>query len=195
MGKVLPRQFYERGTVRVAQDLLGKILCRRLGSGKILRGRIVEVEAYLGVADPAAHTFGGRRTARNQSMYLSGGHAYVYFIYGMYHCLNFVTRTTDHPEAVLIRAIEPLHLRAEPVARAKIPTNGPGKLCRHYQINKDQDGLKLWTKTSSLWVEDAPKTPAGKRIATTRIGVDYAGAAARWPLRFYIRDNLYVSRR
>lgn len=195
MGKVLPREFYERATLRVAHDLLGKILCRRLVNGKILRGRIVEVEAYLGVKDAAAHTFGGRRTERVRSMYLSGGHAYVYFIYGMYHCLNFVTRTADHPEAVLIRAIEPLHPAAEPATRAKIPTNGPGKLCRHYQINKEQDGARLWTKRSSLWVEDAPRVPARERVTAARIGVDYAGSAARWPLRFYIRDNLFVSRK
>lgn len=193
MSKVLPREFYERATLKVAHDLLGKIMCRRLGS-EILRSRIVEVEAYLGIKDAAAHTFGGRKTERVRSMWLGGGHTYVYFIYGMYHCLNFVTRSEDHPEAVLIRAVEPLHPNAEPVARAKIPTNGPGKLCRHYRIDRALDGEKLWTKRSSLWVEDAPRVSSKNRVTATRVGVDYAGQAARWPLRFYISGNPFVSR-
>lgn len=195
MGRALSKKFYEQDTLTVAKELLGKTLCRKIGTGPVLKSRIVETEAYLGIDDPAAHTFKGRRSKRNQSMYLSGGHAYVYLIYGMYDCLNFVTRTPEHPEAVLIRAVEPLHPKVEPRPRSKIPTNGPGKLCRHYSITRKEDGLPLWKKDSPIWVEDAIALPIDEIVATTRIGVDYAGEAAQWPLRFYVRGNPFISKK
>ncbi|WP_374029422.1 DNA-3-methyladenine glycosylase [Bdellovibrio bacteriovorus] len=111
---ILPQDFYYQDTTTVAKALLGKVLHIKDKDQGEHRARIVEVEAYLGVEDPACHTFGDRRTQRTKSMYLNGGHSYVYLIYGMYHCLNFVTRTEEHPEAVLIRAVEPFEAPANP---------------------------------------------------------------------------------
>ena len=194
--KVLPQEFYFGKTIHVAKDLLGKTLCHRTPGGKILRGKIVETEAYLGIKDPAAHTFGGRNTDRVKSMYLDGGHSYIYFIYGMYYCLNFVTRIQGHPEAVLIRALEVQQGEGKiKIFQKGLPTNGPGKLCRHFGLTKKEDGLELWKKKSGLWVEDAPKIKKSDIVTTTRIGVAYAGEAANWPLRFYIKDNPFVSKK
>ena len=193
---ILDQDFYLRDTKIVAQQLLGKILFHKKETGEIVSGRIVETEAYLGVDDPAAHTFGDRKTTRTASMYLSGGHSYVYLIYGMYYCLNFVTREENTPQAVLIRALEPVHLNEEKIHKKNLDTNGPGKLCRHLDITKKQNGLQLWKKRSGLWVEeDSYKLPAKKIVTTTRVGVDYAGEAAKWPLRYYVKDSPWVSRR
>jgi DNA-3-methyladenine glycosylase len=201
--KVLPQSFYLRKTEVVARELLGKILCVRMpvsggGPSVIRRSVIVETEAYLGESDRACHTFGGRRTQRVESMYLEGGHSYVYLIYGMYFCLNVVTREAGCPEAVLVRATEPLDFEMTPELakksnRAKLPTNGPGKLCRHYGIGRADDGLELYSKRSRLWLEDGPKLDQ-PHVATSRVGVDYAGDAKDWPLRFYVRGNPFVSK-
>lgn len=189
------REFYFNNTISVAKNLLDKILCHVQADGKVIKGRIVETEAYLGIKDPAAHSFGDRRTKRTQSMYLDGGHSYIYLIYGMYYCLNVVTRTTKHPEAVLIRALEPLtHIQGRKVAKLDLHTNGPGKLCRYLGLNKSHDGLELWTKKSGLWIEEAPRLKRKQIISCPRIGVDYAGEAAAWDLRFYDRESPYVSK-
>lgn len=191
---ILPQDFYFEDTESVAKVLLGKVLHINI-TGEEFRARIVETEAYLGVSDAAAHTFGDRRTARTKSMYLDGGHSYVYMIYGMYFCLNFVTRTVDHPEAVLIRAVEPLPHQAN-VKKKDLKTNGPGKLCKHYGITREHDGVRLWKKKSALYVSDDGFEVSKKQIeAKPRIGVDYAGDAAQWPLRFYLKDNPFVSRK
>jgi len=186
---MLPPDFYQRETKTVALDLLGKVLCFQKSKTKIFRGRIVEVEAYLGVEDPAAHTYKGRNTERVASMYLAGGHAYIYMIYGIHYCLNVVTREHGRPEAVLIRALEPL----EP---SDAKTNGPGRLCAAWGMNKKQDGLALFDPHSPLWIEDDDFQVKDRDIVrTTRIGVEYAKEAALWPLRFYLKDNPYVSRK
>jgi DNA-3-methyladenine glycosylase len=186
---MLENSFYQRDTKKVAQELLGKVLCFRKSKSRVYRGRIVEVEAYLGVVDPAAHTFGGRKTDRVKSMYLAGGHAYIYMIYGMYFCLNVVAGAEGTPEAVLIRGLEPL----DPVDFA---TNGPGKLCRAWGLNKKQDGLALFQKSSPLWIEeDDFEVKSRDIVKTTRIGVEYAEEAALWPLRFYLKGNPHVSRK
>ncbi|WP_374076313.1 DNA-3-methyladenine glycosylase [Bdellovibrio bacteriovorus] len=191
---ILPQDFYFEDTTSVAKSLLGKVLHIK-SDKKEHKARIVEVEAYLGVEDPACHTFGDRRTQRTKSMYLDGGHSYVYLIYGMYHCLNFVTRTTEHPEAVLIRAVQPFDADHNP-KKKDLKTNGPGKLCKHYGITKDHDGLKLWKKNSEIFVSDDDFKVSSKQIvACPRIGVDYAGEAAKWPLRFYLKDNLFISKK
>lgn len=191
---ILPQEFYFKDTKSVAKSLLGKVLNIKT-NGKNQKARIVEVEAYLGISDPACHTFENRRTRRTKSMYLDGGHTYVYFIYGMYYCLNFVTRTKEHPEAVLIRAVEPLNGETQ-TKKKEIKTNGPGKLCRYYNITKDHDGLCLWKKKSALYVtDDGFKVKKKEIVTSTRIGVAYAEDAATWPLRFYLKDNLFVSRR
>lgn len=191
MSEILSQDFYFDDTESVAKKILGKTLCRRLNDGTVMKGKITEVEAYLGVEDPACHTFGGRQTQRVQSMYLDGGHSYVYFIYGMYYCLNVVTRTAEHPEAILIRALEVMG--EDPKEKQK--ANGPGKLCRHFQITKDDDGLRLWKKKSNLWIEDAESLKKTQILARPRIGVAYAREAAEWPLRFYIKDNPSVSKK
>ncbi|ASD62185.1 DNA-3-methyladenine glycosylase [Bdellovibrio bacteriovorus] len=191
---ILPQEFYLEDTTLVAQSLLGKVLNIRTDCG-IQQARIIETEAYLGIEDPACHTFEDRRTKRTKSMYLNGGHSYVYMIYGMYFCLNFVTRTHEHPEAVLIRAVEPLPAQ-ENLRKKDLKTNGPGKLCKYYDITRKHDGLKLWKNSSDLYVTDDDfKVSKEQIIPTARVGVDYAGEAAKWPLRFYLRDHLFVSKK
>jgi DNA-3-methyladenine glycosylase len=185
---MLSAEFYQRDTKTVARELLGKVLCFQTSKTRIFRGRIVEVEAYLGVQDPAAHTFNGRNTQRVQSMYLPGGHAYIYMIYGLHHCLNVVTQTTE-PEAVLIRALEPL----DPV---DCKTNGPGRLCAAWGLTRQQDGLALFDLHSPLWIEDDDfRVKDSDIVKAPRIGVEYAKEAALWPLRFYLKDNPHVSRK
>lgn len=192
--KLLPPSFYRRSTKHIARDLLGKTLCRRFDDGSVQRARIVETEAYLGADDAACHSFGHRRTERVRSMYLPGGHAYIYLIYGMYDCLNVVTKSTKEPEAVLIRAIEPLDfVPLGKVKKTALPTNGPGKLCRFWKITRAHDGLALFTRKSAIWIEEGERTE--RIVATTRVGVDYAGDAAAWPLRFYLEGNPFVSKR
>lgn len=191
---ILPRQFFLHDTQSVAQQLLGKVLCVRTPSG-IRRSRIVEVEAYLGVKDKACHSYGGRRTERTEAMYLEGGHSYVYFIYGMYFCLNVVTGSPEHPEAVLIRGVEPLDLELHPLARkAALPTNGPGKLCRYYGIDRRHNGVKLFTRSSPLWLEEDSASAAFRMVRSKRIGVESYGSAKDRLLRFSMAGNRFVSR-
>jgi DNA-3-methyladenine glycosylase len=183
--------------VTVARSLLGQRLVRVEG-GRRLAGIIVEVEAYLGARDRAAHTYNGRRTPRNESMYLHGGHVYVYFTYGMHHCMNVVCGRRDEGTAVLLRAIEPtegLDMMFDRRAAANRPRDlcsGPGKLTRAFGIDRTQDGLDLRV-SRELFIE----RPGGRPsiVCTPRIGVDYAGSWAKRRLRFLISENLYVSRR
>ncbi len=198
----LERSFYLRDTVTVARNLLGKLLVHEIG-GKRISGMIVETEAYLGIKDRAAHTYGGRRTARNEAMYGLGGHAYIYFIYGMYYCINAVAGAEGVPEAVLIRALEPFEgqdFMAEARYKAaysslsrsqkKNLTNGPGKLCMALSIDRSLNGEDLCG--GILYIEDSAFAP---EICTSkRIGIDYAGEDKNLPLRFYIKDNPYVSK-
>lgn len=185
--KKLPRKFYFQETVPLAKALLGKRLVRRW-RGRRLSGIIVETEAYLGEIDAAAHTYKGR-TERNQSMYLEGGHAYVYFIYGMHYCINVVAKRANQPEAVLIRALAP-----EPSSPLDGRTDGPGRLCKALRITKALDGESLLGET--IFIEDAGSLPRQDEIGSAeRIGVDYAGEAAGWPLRFYWKGSPYLSRK
>jgi len=184
----LARGFYHRPTVEVARELLGKLLIRRSSEG-LAALRLAEVEAYLGVDDPACHTFGGRRTRRTATMWGEAGHAYVYLVYGMYDCLNVVTVGEGHPEAVLIRGGIPvageelmLHRRQ---GRRRHLADGPGKLCRALAISRADDGADLCDPASGLWIaQDGLTIPASRIVAAPRVGVDYAGEAAAWPLRF-----------
>jgi DNA-3-methyladenine glycosylase len=192
---------FQDDPVRVARRLLGQRLVRRIGRQR-LAGLIVEVEAYLGPKDRAAHTFGGRRTARNASMYLPGGHAYVYFTYGMHHCLNVVCGKDDEGVAVLIRALEPCEgveaMSAHRPAARRVTDlcSGPAKLTQALAIDRELDGASL-CRGRSLWIERVRRRtlPASQIAATPRIGVDYAGAWARKPLRFAIRGNPHLSQR
>lgn len=183
--------------VTVARNLLGQRLVRVEG-GKRLAGIIVEVEAYLGAVDRAAHTYGGRRTPRNESMYLRGGHVYVYFTYGMHHCMNVVCGEREEGVAVLLRAIEPtegLDLMFARRAAAKRPRDlcsGPAKLTRAFGIDRSQDGLDLRV-SRELFIER--RRGRATITSTPRIGVDYAGPWAKRRLRFLISENVHLSRR
>jgi DNA-3-methyladenine glycosylase len=205
-GSPLPRSFYNRDPRRVARDLLGKILIRREGR-KILAGRIVEVEAYLGKKDPASHSFRGP-TARNEVMFGPAGHVYVYFIYGNYFCLNVTCQPKGTAGAILFRALEPLEGMEEMAAArgvsVKSPrdlkklTSGPGRLAEAFGVTRVRDnGKDLTSKKSDLFiVEDLARHASGdydraRRILTTpRIGIT---KAAELPLRYVIAGNEFVS--
>jgi DNA-3-methyladenine glycosylase len=180
----ITRDFYSRGTLTVARELIGMHLVRA-ERGTIRSGRIVETEAYQGPQDQAAHSSRGR-TPRTEVMFGPPGHAYVYFIYGFWHCLNIVTAAQGVPHAVLLRALEP-------ITGIDDKTWGPGLLCRAMHIDRQLNGADLCG--DALWLETPPASshrPA--RIARSeRIGVEYAGDWARRPWRFYDRDSPYVS--
>lgn len=195
MARRLPKSFFQRKTPTVAQQLLGCTLVH-LVNGHRISGRIIETEAYLGVEDRACHSFGNRRTVRTESLYRPGGHAYVYLIYGMYFCFNVVTRDSAHPEAVLIRALEPIEGIHIMRTRRNVKVdrdlaNGPGKLCIALGINLSHDRLPL--QKSSLIIEEASPEHL-QVIESPRIGVDYAGECAKWPLRFSVANNVHVSK-
>lgn len=180
----LPRAFYDRDTITVARDLLGKYLVHA-ARGVERIGRIVEVEAYLGPHDLAAHSARGL-TERTKVMFGPPGHAYVYMIYGMYFCMNVVTERAGHASAVLLRAVEP-------VTNIDERTQGPGLLCRAMRIDKRLNGHDLTGKNFYI---AAPTQPEPMTIVKRpRVGVDYAGHWARRHLRFYIKGNPFVSKR
>lgn len=195
----LDREFYLReDTVTIARDLLGKLLVVPNGKGDRIAGMIVETEAYLGISDRAAHSYGGRRTARTEPTYLPGGHVYVFFVYGMYFQFNVVTGPADHPHVVLIRAVEPIegidHMRER---RGEMPdrnlTSGPGKLCIALGIDRSYNKADLLG--DRIWIEDHASVDAADISSGPRIGIDYAGEDASRPWRFWITGNGYVSRR
>jgi DNA-3-methyladenine glycosylase len=199
----LDRGFYLRDTLTVARDLLGKLLVHETPEYRVA-GRIVETEAYIGPEDKGSHSYGGRRTARTEVMYGIGGTAYVYFIYGMYHCFNVVTEDTDKPAAVLVRAVEPIegeeHMALLRYGRELAAlsrkqrlgiSNGPGKLCRAMDIDKAENGLDLCG--SKLYICDIPREPFSIK-SSPRINIDYAEEYAQKPWRFYIEGNRYVSK-
>jgi DNA-3-methyladenine glycosylase len=185
----LARGFYQRDTIEVAEGLLGKVLVRALPEGVVV-ARIDEVEAYLGVEDPAAHTYRGRRTARNETMWGYAGHLYVYFTYGMHHCANVVAREAEVPQAVLLRGAVALlgedSVRARRGGRRDGLLDGPAKLCQGLGLDRTHDGLDL-TTGSGLWVADDGwiADPSWVR-RLPRVGVGYAGEAAQWPLRLVL---------
>jgi DNA-3-methyladenine glycosylase len=177
-----PRAFFARSALAVARELIGLHLVHDDGS-TLRRGRIVETEAYLGPRDLAAHSSRGR-TARTEVMFGPPGRAYVYFIYGFWHCLNVVTGAEGVPHAVLLRALEP-------IAGADGRTSGPGLLCRAMHIDRSFNGIDL--RGGVLWIE-RPRRAAPVRIGrSARIGVEYAGGWARRPWRFFDRSSCYVS--
>lgn len=202
----LQRDFYNRPTLDVAEQLLGKNLVHNI-NGEKLTGKIVEVEAYIGAIDKAAHSYNYRRTKRTETMFGPPGHAYVYIIYGMYNCMNVVTQEEGEPAGVLIRAVEPienmdtiaLNRFQKPMAeltkqqRTNL-TNGPGKLCMAMNINKKvNNSMDLCGDT--LWIEEGNKGNNFEIVKTTRINIDYAEEAVHFPWRFYIKDNPYVSKK
>ncbi len=195
---ILQRAFYERDIITVAKELLGKIIVHESPEGTT-SGRIVETEAYRGPEDQAAHSSGGRRTARNEVMYGEKGHAYVYLIYGMYFCVNITAGgVPGKPEAVLLRALEPvvgedLIAKRRRMVPGKIAnlTNGPGRLCAAMGITRAQNKLDVTLKP--LYINDASTVALEDIVATTRVGVNYAGEWKSLPWRFYIKGNGYVS--
>lgn len=197
----LPVAFYRRPAEEVARGLLGRWLVRQADDGRRLVLRIVEAEAYLGAPDAASHAAGGRRTARNESLYRPGGYAYVYFIYGMHFCLNAVSGRRGVGSAVLLRAGEPVEGEASMRERRGLDgrrvrpgdvAGGPGKLCQALAIGGAFDGAPLYR--GPLWIAAGEPVAPDEVAAGPRIGVAYAGEAAAWPLRFAERGNRHVSR-
>lgn len=200
MGKKLGRAFYTRDeTLRVARELLGKLLVVPAEDGTRVSGRIVETEAYLAPEDMASHAYGNRRTARTETMFARGGTAYVYFIYGMHHQFNVVTNVEGVPHAVLVRAVEPLEgvelMRARRgVEEERKLTSGPGKLCKAFQIDRRYNGEDLTGER--IWIENCNLTLNDDDIASgARIGIDYAGEFVSKPWRFWVKGNAFVSRK
>lgn len=176
----LGNEFFCKNTLWVAKNLLGKYLCRRLPSGEIIRARITETEAYKGFDDLASHASKGR-TKRSEVMFGPAGTIYVYLVYGMHHCLNIVTEKKDYPAAVLIRGVE--------------GANGPGRVCRHFNIGRDLNGTKLGKE---LWVEYKKSQTSRQRRGSSRaakiksqklrrVGVDYAGEYKNMLWRFMLK--------
>lgn len=207
----LPADFYRRPAEAVAPELLGRYLVRRLpphpggAAGGAPRSdllvlRLVETEAYLGAPDRASHAWGGRRTPRNDSLYLPGGFAYVYFVYGMHWCLNAVCGEADEGGAVLLRAGEPVageaamraHRGLADRVRPGDVAGGPGKLCQALGVDRSFDGRPL--DDPELWLAAGEPVAASAVARGPRIGVAYAGEAAAWPLRFAVAGNAHVSR-
>jgi len=180
----LTRSFYDRDTILVARELLGKHLVHVSEDAERV-GRIVEVEAYLGPHDLAAHSARGR-TKRTEVMFGPPGHAYVYLIYGMYYCMNVVTQAEGVASAVLLRAIEPAR-------NVEGRTQGPGLLCKAMHIDKCLNGHDLLS--DDFYIADPGVRERFEIVKRPRIGVDYAGPWAKRLLRFYIRDNPFVSRK
>ena len=203
---VLPADFYARDGLTFARELVGKTLVHRV-DGCELCGIITETEAYMGVTDPASHAFGGRMTERTKTMYLRGGFAYVYRIYGIYLCMNITAGAEGSAEAVLIRGVMPLCGTEEMYARYRkysrkknLPdtaenmstadlyrcTSGPGKLCIAMGITMSENRADM--TSDGFFVRDDGYAPA-KLLASPRIGIDYAGEAAFWPWRFHAAEE------
>jgi DNA-3-methyladenine glycosylase len=196
--KKLDNSFYQRSdVVRVARELLGMILVTNLEGGQS-SGRIVETEAYNGVIDRASHAFGARRTKRTEVMYLGGGRAYVYLIYGIHHLFNVVTNREDVPHAVLVRALEPLEgipLMLRRCGKAKSDhtlTRGPGNLSRALGLLTAHTGTSL-SDNRIFICDDGYRPRQSDIVATPRIGVDYAGEDAKLPYRFFLKGSPFVS--
>lgn len=179
------RSFYRRDTAAVARDLIGAWFAR-FYRGAWHGARIVETEAYLGPEDAAAHSWRGRRTARVEPMYADGGHLYVFFVYGMHHCVNIVTRREGQAEAVLLRAAE------GPDGTPARLLSGPGRLCAALGVTRAASGLDLLGGGEFRIFRRSGRRP--RLGVSPRIGVAYAGRAAAWPLRFFDRDSPAVSR-
>lgn len=195
----LPREYFDRDTVQVARDLLGQYLVRVLPDGTPLVCRITETEAYVGRMDKACHAYNYRRTARTQTLFDQPGTAYIYLIYGMYHCLNFVTEPEGEPCAVLIRGAKPVK-NADIIAENRFGRkyqdlsadqrkhflDGPGKLCMGLSLTRAQNGLDLLGDELYLSPGISPK-PQEIQVGK-RIGIDYAQEAVDFPWRFWLEE-------
>jgi DNA-3-methyladenine glycosylase len=209
MARRATRRFFATDAESLARGLLGATLVRTLDSGEVLRGMIVETEAYVGVRDRASHAFGGRRTPRNESMYSRPGTLYVYFTYGMHHCANIVCGTPGEPVAVLLRALEPVDgielmrsNRGSASTRGPISDRmlcrGPGNLCRALAIDRSLDGVDLAGGAgAAVSVEISRRSPIepARIVRGPRIGLGDAGVWSDKPLRFWVRGSPFVSGR
>lgn len=199
----LTREFYTRNVLEVSKDLLGKLLVYN-NDDKRLIGKIVEVEAYMGPKDKAAHSYGGKVTERTKVMYKEGGYVYMFLIYGMYYCFNIVAAKENEPYAILVRGIEPVE-NIELMSRNRYEknyeeltayqkrnlSNGPGKLCKAMKMDKSLNGEDLCgDKIYILETEDKDFNI----VSSKRIGIDYAEEAKDFLWRFYIKGNKYVSK-
>ncbi|WP_054955410.1 DNA-3-methyladenine glycosylase [Paenibacillus dakarensis] len=201
-GQPLPSSIFTDTALESAPKLLGQTLVRSTEDGEI-RCKIVETESYGGVEDKGSHAYGARRTARTETMFHAGGACYVYLIYGMYHCVNVVTGKEHDPQAVLIRAVEPLTSRDAELMklyRGKLPagkpanlSNGPGKLCRALRIDKSLNGCQLNQMNGPLYLELGEDVSRLSIVQAPRINIPYADEYAAKPWRFYIKGNPYVS--
>lgn len=202
---IVNKNFYNRSAIDVAKDLLGKVLVREI-DGKILKGKIVETEAYIGEGDKACHAYNGRRTKRTEPLYEEGGITYIYFIYGLYYCFNVVTREKNIAEAVLIRAIEPLNeldyisqirykkdFNSLTKTQIKNLANGPSKLCLAYLIDKDLNRYKLYEK-GEIYIEEY-QSEGFEIVEAKRIGIEYAEEAKDFMWRFYVKNNNFISKK
>jgi len=192
LSKKLDLDFYLQPTLKVAKNLLGKIVVRKIGKN-ILAGKIVETEAYIGENDPACHAFGGM-TPRNKIMYLQGGHAYVYFTYGMHYCFNVVTEREGFPSAVLIRAVEPIEgielmKKLRQTKDIYNLTNGPAKFCQAFKIDKSLNGTSLLG--DEIFIIESNDNLNLKIGRSSRIGIK-SGLDKKW--RFFIIGNPFVSK-
>ncbi|MFH1822715.1 MAG: DNA-3-methyladenine glycosylase [Patescibacteria group bacterium] len=211
--KILPKSFYDRPTLKVAQDLLGSFLYAKSATSlrrcsarvcecahannneatKVIKYKIVETEAYVGPNDLASHASRGR-TKRNEVMFGEPGIIYVYFTYGMHYMLNIVTEKKGYPAAVLIRAVE--QSCSAPPLRKTRDTNGPAKLTKTLGIDKKFNGKPIYTKKYGLWIEDRKEILKSSQVVKAkRIGIDYAGNYKEKLWRFYIKGNNFVSRK
>ena len=186
-----------KDVVKIAKKLLGKQLWTNFNH-QLCSGTIVEVEAYCGASDRACHAFPDKRTPRTQIMYEPGGVAYVYLVYGMHHLFNIVTNVEGRADAVLIRAIEPLtgeevmQERRQVNQNNKLLTGGPARLTQALGITLEHNKTSLLS--SQIWLAEGKKYTDSQIVASSRIGVEYAGADALLPWRFHIKDNKYVSK-
>ncbi len=197
MEKLLNREFYLQNAEIVAKELLGKYIVREY-EGKNIVCKIVETEAYIGPEDKACHAYNNRCTERTKVMFEEGGIAYIYFIYGMYYCLNILVEREGKPEAVLIRAIEPVENieeikgnRSKKKKKEQDLTNGPGKLCTALKIDKSLNGYDI-TRKGELYITEGEEIE--EIITAKRINIDYAEEYRDKHWRFYIKGNKFVSK-
>jgi len=199
MGKLRAEYYQNTDAVFLAQDLLGKILFTKK-TGEITAGIITETEAYFGEEDKASHAYGGRRTLRTEAMYLPGGYSYIYLCYGIHHLFNIVVSLKNDPKSVLIRSVEPYqgfsvieNRRTRPSSDKSI-SSGPGSVCKALGI--DMTFNKKPLTGEDIWIEDSGlQYRTGDIASTPRIGVAYADEHAQLPLRFYLKNNRYVSKK
>lgn len=198
---ILPQSFYLEGdVVHISKKLLGKLLVTDIDN-RLTISRIVETEAYDGRMDKACHAYPNRKTPRTEVMFKEGGRSYVYLCYGIHSLFNIVTHAQNEPNAVLIRAVEPIMGLEIMVSRRNIKspinlTNGPGKLASALGITRDFNDVLLFDPASPIYIaEERDKVGEPEIVQTKRIGVDYAEEDALLPWRFYIKDNPYVSRK